>query len=108
VEVANHRRIRMCTEYAAEKIMRGANVGDPVAHGFVDGIFQCARTRIHAADFRSQQTHAEDVQFLAAHVLGTHVDDALESYKRTDSRSSDSVLACAGFRDHAMLAHALN
>ena len=106
VEVAHHGRIRMRAQHAAQQIMRGANVGDPVAHGFVDGVFQRARTGIHAAHFRSQQPHAEDIQFLAAHVLGAHVDDAFEAEQRADRSRGDAVLSGAGFGDDAALAHA--
>ena len=88
--------------------MRGADVGDPVAHGFIDGVFEGARTGIYAADFGAEQAHAEDVEFLAAHVFGAHVDDALEAQQRADGSRGDSVLAGAGFGDHAVLAHALD
>ena len=88
--------------------MRGADVGDPVAHGFVDGVFQGARAGIDAANLGSQQAHAEDVEFLAAHVFGAHVDDAFESEQGADGGGGDSVLAGSGFRDDAALAHALD
>ena len=39
VKIADHRRIRMGAKNGAEKIVSGADVGDPVAHGFVDGVF---------------------------------------------------------------------
>jgi len=39
MKIADHRWIRMCAEDGAEKIVRGADVGNPVAHGFVDGVF---------------------------------------------------------------------
>ena len=42
VEVAHHRRIGMRAQHAAQQIMRGADIGDPVAHGLVDGVFQGA------------------------------------------------------------------
>ena len=88
--------------------MRGAHVGDPVAHGLVDGVFQCAGAGIHAANLRAQQSHAENVQFLAAHVFGSHVDDALEAQQRAYRRRGYAVLPGASFGDHAMLAHALD
>src|SRR6266404_7313031 len=40
LKITHHSGIRMRTEHGAKQIVRGANVGDPVAHGFVDGIFQ--------------------------------------------------------------------
>ena len=42
VEVAHHGRIRMRPQYAAEQVVRGADVRDPVTHGLVDGVFQGA------------------------------------------------------------------
>src|SRR5205085_1600162 len=49
----------------------------------------------------------EDVEFLPAHVFGSHVDHAFESKQRAYSSGSDAVLACTRFRDDARLAHAL-
>src|SRR5271166_1160612 len=106
VEVAHHRRIRMRAENAAEQVVGGANVGDPVAHGLVDGVFEGARAGVDAADFGSEQLHAEDVELLAAHVFGTHVDDAFESEESADGGGGDAVLAGSGFGDDAVLAHA--
>ena len=97
----------MRAEHAAEQVMRAADVGDPVAHGFVDGVLQGARAGLHAAHFRAQQPHAKDVEFLAAHVFRAHVHDAIESEQRADGGGGDAVLAGAGFGDDAALAHAL-
>ena len=88
--------------------MRGADVGYPVAHCFVDGIFQSARSRVDATNLGAQQPHAKNIQLLAAHILGAHVHDALKSKQRTDGCSRDPVLPGAGFSDHAMLAHAFD
>ena len=48
-----------------------------------------------------------DVQRLARHVLGAHVDDALEAEQRAGGGRRDAVLAGAGLGDDARLAHAL-
>ena len=96
----------MRAENRAEQIMRGAHVRDPVAHGFVDGIFQRAAAGIHADHFRAEQAHAKNIQPLALHVLGAHVNGAGEAEPRGDRCRRDSMLARAGFRDHALLAHA--
>src|SRR5258708_18007335 len=42
LKIADHCGVRMRAEDGAEKIVRGADVGDPVAHGFVDGVFERA------------------------------------------------------------------
>ena len=55
----------------------------------------------------AEQLHAEDVQRLPLHVLGAHVDVALEAEQRADGRRRDAVLAGAGLGDDAPLAHAL-
>src|SRR5579872_1621652 len=60
VKVADHCRIRMRPQDAAEKIMSGANVGYPIAHGLIDSVFQGARPRLHAAYFGPKQAHAEN------------------------------------------------
>src|SRR5882762_10214371 len=39
LKIANHRRVRMRAENGAEEVVGAADVGNPVAHGFVDGIF---------------------------------------------------------------------
>ena len=39
LKIADHSGIRMGAEDGAEKIVSGANVGNPVAHGLVDGVF---------------------------------------------------------------------
>src|SRR5205085_2624180 len=47
LKIAHHGGIRMRTENGAKKVMRGAYVGDPVAHGFVDGVLERAAAGIH-------------------------------------------------------------
>ena len=107
LQVAHKRRKGRRARRGADQVVRGAHVGDPVAHGFVDGIFKRALPRIHAAHLRSQQPHAENVQFLPAHVFRAHVNDALKSKQGTDRRCGDAVLPRARLGDDAVLAHAL-
>ena len=91
----------MRAERRAQQVVGVADVGDPVAHGFADGVFERAAAVGHAHDLRAQQAHAEDVEALAAHVLLAHVDDALEAEQRADRGGGDAVLAGAGFGDDA-------
>src|SRR5580698_3979207 len=107
MEVANHGGIRVRAENASQKIVSSADVGDPVAHGFVDGIFQRARSRFHATHFCPQQSHPEDIKLLASHVLRAHVHNALEAEQRADSSGGYPVLTRAGLGDDAPFAHAL-
>src|SRR5205085_7429694 len=48
------------------------------------------------AHFGAEQAHTLDVRPLAPHVLGAHVDDAVETEARADGRGRDAVLARAG------------
>src|SRR5208282_3330772 len=98
MEVADHGGIGMRSEDAA----------DPVAHGFVDGVFEGARTGIDAENFGAQQTHTEDVELLAAHVFGAHVDHTLEAEQGADGGRGYAMLTGAGFRYDAVLAHAFH
>ena len=70
--------------------------------------FKVREPELDAANFRAQQAHAEDVELLASHVLGAHVDDAFEAEQRADGGGGDAVLSGAGFGDDALLAHALD
>ena len=106
MEVADHGRIRMRAQYAAQKVMRGADIGDPVAHRFVDGIFQGTRAGGHALHVGAEQAHAVDVQLLPPHVLFAHVNDAIHAEEGADGSRGDTVLACSRLGDDALLAHA--
>ena len=55
---------------------------------------------------RAEQLHAEDVELLAADVLGAHVDDALQAEDGRGRGRGHAVLAGAGLGDDPLLAHA--
>ncbi|MDR8822196.1 hypothetical protein FEQ05_05940 [Burkholderia pseudomultivorans] len=109
LEVAHHHRVRVRVRARdrADDVERVLDVGDPVAHRFVQRVLQRARARFDRHDGRAEQLHPVHVRGLAAHVLGAHVDDALHPEARADRRGRDAVLAGAGFGDHALLAHPL-
>ena len=58
-------------------------------------------------DLGTEQPHPEHVELLAGHVDGTHVHRALETHQRRRRGARDPVLAGAGVRDDALLAHPL-
>ena len=106
VEVADHRRIRVRAECGAEDVEGIADIGDPVAHGFVDGVLERGGAGADTAYFSSQKPHAEDVQLLPAHVFFPHVDNAFHAKERADCGGGYAVLAGAGLGDDALLTHA--
>ena len=42
LEVTHHHRVGVRAYYAADEVVGGLHVGDPVAYGLVDGVFQRA------------------------------------------------------------------
>ncbi len=106
VKIANHHRIGMRAQRRSQQVMRGADVGHPVAHGFADGILQSAAAACNTNDLGAEHPHAKHIEALPAHVLFAHVDDAFQSEERADRGGRDAMLARAGLRDDALLAHA--
>ena len=96
----------MRAQRRAQQVMRGLDVGHPVAHGFADGVLQRPAAGGDADHLRAQQAHAEDVEALPPHVLLAHVDDAFQAEQRADRGGGHAVLARAGLGDDALLAHA--
>src|SRR5579885_3384666 len=106
LERANHERVRVRAERAAEQVVRVRDVRHPVAQGLVDRVLERARAGVNLAHLRAEQTHSEDVETLASHVLRAHVNDALQAEQRAHGRGRDAVLSRAGLGDDARLAHA--
>ena len=84
--------------------MRRLDVRDPVADRLARRLLQRPRAELDRAHLGAEQAHPLDVGPLAAHVLGAHVDDALEAEARADGRGRDAVLAGAGLGDDPPLA----
>ena len=107
LKVADERRIRRGAGSGAQDVVGRAHVRNPVANGRAHGLLQRLEASLDRLDRRAQELHALDVRRLAAHVLGAHVDDALEVEQRAGDGGRDAVLAGAGLGDHARLAHPL-
>ena len=97
----------MCAQGAAEQVVSRPYVGDPVAHGLADGVFERLRSRRNPADFRAKKPHPQHVQLLPGHVHIAHVDHALQAQQRADGRRRHAVLPRSGLGDDALLSHAL-
>ena len=97
----------MRTQRRAQQIESRLHIGDPIAHGFVDGVFERAAAAFHRDDFGAQQLHAEDIRLLPADIDGAHIDVAFQTQQRHGGRRADAMLPGAGFGDDAAFAHAL-
>ena len=99
--------VRLRADARADQVMGRLDRADPVADRLARRLLERLRAELDRPDFGSEQAHSLDVRPLAAHVLGAHVDDALEPEARADGRGRDAVLAGAGLRDDPTLAESL-
>ena len=67
--------------------------------------FSVPAAGVHSLHARAEQPHPEHVERLTPHVLGSHVDHALEAEQGAGRGAGDAVLARSGFRDDAPLPH---
>ena len=106
LEVADHDRERVRAADRSQQVVGALDVGDPVAHGLVDGVLERAASGADRHDLGAQQAHPGHVERLPPGVLLAHVDDALQVEQRAGGRGGDTVLTCPGLRDDATLPHA--
>ena len=106
VEVAHHPREGSRPGDRAQKVVRGVDVGNPIAHRFIDGIFESLTSRGDGNDGCAEQLHSSHIESLALGVFVTHVNNALQTHQRCGSCRSNTVLASAGLGDDSALAHA--
>ena len=107
LQVADEGRVRRRPDRRADDVVGGGDVGDPVADRGADRLLQRPGAGLDRRHLGAEQAHALDVGRLAAHVLGAHVDDALEPEQRAGGGRRDPVLPGAGLGDHPRLAHPL-
>src|SRR5690606_32185580 len=107
LEIAHHHRVRVRSGHGADDVESVVYIGNPVAHGFIERVFQRFAAAVHRHHGGAQQLHAVDVRALALDVFAAHIDHALQPIAGTDSGSGHAMLPCAGLGDDARLAHAL-
>ena len=104
LELAHDLRVRRRADAGADQVVRRLDVRDPVADRLARRLLQRPRAELDRAHLGAEQLHPLDVGRLPAHVLGAHVDDAVEAEARADGRGRDAVLARAGLGDDPPLA----
>ena len=107
LEVAHQHGVGVGADDAADEVVGGLDVGDPVADGLVDGVLEGAGARLDRDDLGLQQAHPEDVEGLALDVFCAHVDDAVQAQHGAGGGGGDAVLARPGLGDDPLLAHTL-
>ena len=106
LEVAHHHGVGVRARHGTDDVKSIVDIGHPVAHGFIQRVFQGFAATGHWHHRGTQQFHAVDVGALAFDVLAAHVNHTFQAVTRADGGCGHAVLACAGFGNHAGLAHA--
>ncbi len=106
VEIAHQHRVGMGTRHRTEDVVGALHVGHPVADRFAGGVLEGGGAGGDGAHRCPQQAHAEYVEGLTAHVLGAHVDDALQPEAGADGGGGHAVLTGTGFGNDPLFAHA--
>ena len=104
LQLAHDLGVRRRAHARADQVVGRLDVRDPVADRLARRLLQRARTELDRDHLGAEQPHPLDVGTLAVHVLGAHVDDALEPEPRAHGRGRDAVLAGARLRDDPVLA----
>src|SRR5262249_45129943 len=107
LELAHQLGVRMRPDAGAEEVVRRLDVREPVADRLARRLAQRLRPELDGMHLGAEQAHALDVRPLAPHVLGAHVDDALEAETRAARRGGGAVLARSGLGDDPPLAESL-
>mmetsp|Transcript_40600 Transcript_40600/g.107613 ORF Transcript_40600/g.107613 Transcript_40600/m.107613 type:complete len:542 (+) Transcript_40600:798-2423(+) len=89
---------------AADDVVRGPDVRDPIPQRLVDGVLQRPAAALHRDHRGPELPHPEAVQLLALGVDLAHVDDTLQVQHRARGSRRDAVLPCTCLRDDTLLA----
>src|ERR1039457_1395278 len=106
LEIAHHHRVRVRPGDRADDVIGVVDICDPVAHGFVQRVFQRPRTRFDGYHAGTEDLHAVDVRRLAPDVLRTHIHHAFQAVAGRDRSRSHAVHAGARLGGDSRLAHA--
>jgi hypothetical protein len=105
MQITNHHGVRMWTVSGSKQVMCRTNVGDPIAHGFVDRFFQSRLACGDRDNFCPEEFHSRDVECLTSHIDLPHVNNAFKTKSRRNRRCRDTMLTRSGFCNDSSLAH---
>mmetsp|Transcript_6711 Transcript_6711/g.13843 ORF Transcript_6711/g.13843 Transcript_6711/m.13843 type:complete len:323 (-) Transcript_6711:1034-2002(-) len=105
LEVSDDGREGVRTDSRTNQIVCVANISDPVRHGFVDGILECALTILNGDNLGTEGIHTENIKLLTFAIDGTHVNGAVQSKHSTHSCGCNTVLSGTGFGNDTGLAN---
>ena len=105
LEGTHHPGVGVRPHHRTEAVVRVLDGGHPVSHGLVHRILQGPAPGHRRPDLRTQQLHAEHIEFLTTDVHLTHVDAALHAQEGGGRGRSHSVLAGPCLGQESGLAH---
>mmetsp|Transcript_11920 Transcript_11920/g.22798 ORF Transcript_11920/g.22798 Transcript_11920/m.22798 type:complete len:366 (+) Transcript_11920:367-1464(+) len=97
----------MRTNGGSNQVVRVANIGYPITHGFVDGVLESRLAIMDGDNLSTQGVHTENIQLLTFAVNGSHVHGAIQTELGTNSGGSDTVLSGTGFGNDTRLTNTL-
>ena len=105
LEVAHHAGERVRPHDRTDDAVGAGHVGHPVPERLVGGVLEGAGAGFDRPHLGAQQLHAVHVERPPLHVLGPHVDDALQVEERAGGGGGDAVLPGSRLGDDPGLAH---
>ncbi len=93
LELADDLRVGVRPDARADQVVRRLDIRDPVPDRLARRLPERLRAEVDRSHLGAEQVHALDVRRLPLHVLGAHVDHALEAEAGADGRRRDAVLA---------------
>mmetsp|Transcript_7034 Transcript_7034/g.10743 ORF Transcript_7034/g.10743 Transcript_7034/m.10743 type:complete len:219 (-) Transcript_7034:1434-2090(-) len=97
LEITNNFWKRVRSNCRSNKIVGRSNIRHPITHGFVDRIFQCARSRINCNNFCTQHLHSENIKGLTLDICCTHIHDTFHLELCASCSCCNSMLSCSCF-----------
>mmetsp|Transcript_7366 Transcript_7366/g.18026 ORF Transcript_7366/g.18026 Transcript_7366/m.18026 type:complete len:482 (+) Transcript_7366:427-1872(+) len=107
LEVSDDGREGVGTDSRTNQIVCVANISDPVRHGFVDGILECALTILNRDNLGTEGVHTENIKLLTFAIDSTHINSTVQSKHSTYGCGCNTVLSGTGFGNDTGLANSL-
>ena len=95
----------MRARHGANTIKCIAHIGHPIAQRIIHRIFEGTATRGYGNHFSAEQFHPKDVWRLTLHIMGAHIDHALQAKLGADRRGCNAMLPSACFSNNTRFPH---
>ena len=105
LKIPDHHGIGVWTSDGTDDVEGIFNIGHPIAHRFIERIFEGLAATFYWHDSGPQQLHPVDIGRLTRHVRRAHVNHTAHAVASRNGGCGHPMLTGAGFCNHAGLAH---